>query len=185
MGTYLKPLKPEDVARIEIPLAEVLPAPAGGVDTGARPPDPPKGIGHHIKFPWAKEIKAVAIIPDFEVATAKARAVLPEQYPRADVVRYEPPDVCYSSRLQHALTALLLDFQPPTHSASSSSTGPVSARPGPDIPRDAGQTAPALPSNTDPWAIGDCPVHDAKHAAGASGRLSVWGGTDDSGAGYE
>lgn len=87
VGTYLKPLKPEDVARIEIPLAEVLPAPAGGVDTGARPPDPPKGIGHHIKFPWAKEIKAVAIIPDFEVATAKARAVLPEQYPRADVVR--------------------------------------------------------------------------------------------------
>lgn len=86
MGTYLKPLTPEDVARVEIPLAEVLPAPAGGVDTGIRPPNPPHGIGHHIKFPWAKEIKAVAIIPDFEVATAKARAVLPAQYPRQDVV---------------------------------------------------------------------------------------------------
>ncbi|KAG8168722.1 hypothetical protein KVR01_001471 [Diaporthe batatas] len=85
VGTYLKPLAPEDVARIEIPLAEVLPSPAGGVDTGARPPDPPRGIGHHIKFPWAKEIKAVAIIPDFEVATAKARAVLPAEYPRPDV----------------------------------------------------------------------------------------------------
>lgn len=86
VGTYLKPLTPEDVARIEIPLAEVLPAPAGGVDTGARPPDPPVGIGHHIKFPWAKEIKAVAIIPEFEVATAKARAVLPAEYSRQDVV---------------------------------------------------------------------------------------------------
>lgn len=85
VGTYLKPLKPEDVARTEIPLSEVLPAPAGGVDTGIQPPDPPHGIGHHIKFPWAKEIKAVAIIPEFEVATAKARAVLPAQYPRADV----------------------------------------------------------------------------------------------------
>lgn len=90
MGTYLKPLAPEDVARIEIPLAEVLPSPAGGIDTGARPPAPPKGIGHHIKFPWAKEIKAVAIIPDFEVATAKARAVLPAQYPRQDVVSLLP-----------------------------------------------------------------------------------------------
>lgn len=39
-----------------------------------------------MKFPWAKEIKAIAIIPDFEVATAKAREVLPSSYTRADVV---------------------------------------------------------------------------------------------------
>lgn len=89
MGTYLNPLKPEDVARTEIPLSEVLPEPAGGVDTGIKPPEPPHGIGHHIKFPWAPEIKAVAIIPEFEVATHKARGVLPAQYPRADVV--SPP----------------------------------------------------------------------------------------------
>lgn len=76
----------EDTARIEIPLSEVLPAPAGGVDTGKKPPSPPVGIGHHIKFPWAKEIKAVAIIPDFVVPTHEARAVLPEKYPRPDVV---------------------------------------------------------------------------------------------------
>ncbi|PNH54739.1 hypothetical protein VD0002_g9962, partial [Verticillium dahliae] len=31
VGTYLRPLAPEDTQRIEIPLAEVLPAPAGGV----------------------------------------------------------------------------------------------------------------------------------------------------------
>ncbi|KAL8400476.1 hypothetical protein RB594_000750 [Gaeumannomyces avenae] len=85
VGTYLNPLKPEDVARTEIPLSEVLSAPAGGVDTGDAPPEPPHGIGHHIKFPWAKEIKAVAIIPDFEVPTALAREVLPPQYPRSDV----------------------------------------------------------------------------------------------------
>lgn len=85
VGTYLKPLSPEDVARVEIPLSEVLPAPAGGVDTGERPPEPPHGIGHHIKFPWCKEIKAVAIIPKFSVPTAKAREVLPTHYPRQDV----------------------------------------------------------------------------------------------------
>lgn len=39
-----------------------------------------------MKFPWAKEIKAIAIIPQFEVATAKARSVLPTDYSRADVV---------------------------------------------------------------------------------------------------
>jgi len=86
VGTYLKPLTPEDVARKEIPLSEVLPAPQGGIDTGVKPPAPPHGIGHHIKFPWAPEIKAVAIIPEFEVPTAKAREVLPSQYPRPDVI---------------------------------------------------------------------------------------------------
>ncbi|SPN97352.1 probable homoserine kinase [Cephalotrichum gorgonifer] len=85
VGTYLKPLKPEDVARVEIPLAEVLPAPAGGVDTGEKPPEPPVGIGHRITFPWASEIKAIAVIPDFVVATHDARSVLPETYARADV----------------------------------------------------------------------------------------------------
>lgn len=39
-----------------------------------------------MKFPWAKEIKAIAIIPHFEVATAEARGVLPNEYSRADVV---------------------------------------------------------------------------------------------------
>lgn len=73
------------MARVEIPLSEVLPAPAGGEDTGKSPPVPPFGIGHHIKFPWSKEIKAIAIMPAFEVPTAKAREVLPTHYPRQDV----------------------------------------------------------------------------------------------------
>ncbi|PNH76509.1 hypothetical protein VD0001_g1079 [Verticillium dahliae] len=85
VGTYLRPLAPEDTQRIEIPLAEVLPAPAGGVDTGETPPAPPHGIGHHIKFPWAQEIKAIAIIPNFQVPTHLAREVLPPHYTRPDV----------------------------------------------------------------------------------------------------
>jgi hypothetical protein len=59
---------------------------AGDVDTGAKPPQPPHAIGRHIKFRWAPEIKAVAIIPQFEVPTHKAREVLPAEYPRTDVV---------------------------------------------------------------------------------------------------
>jgi homoserine kinase len=88
VGTYLNELDPEDMARIEIPLSEVLPAPAGGIDTGKKPPEPPVGIGHYKKFQWAKEIKAIAIIPDFEVPTAKARDALPKTYSRADVVSF-------------------------------------------------------------------------------------------------
>ena len=79
------PLKPEDAERIEVPLSEVLPSPAGGVDTGKKPPSPPYGIGHHIEFPWTPEIKAIAIVPEFVVPTAAARAVLPEKYARPDV----------------------------------------------------------------------------------------------------
>lgn len=86
VGTYLNDLSPEDTERKEIPLSEVLPEPAGGIDTGFNPPEPPIGIGHYMKFPWAKEIKAIAIIPRFEVSTAKARNVLPATYTRADVV---------------------------------------------------------------------------------------------------
>ena len=80
VGTYLNELQPEDVARKEIPLSEVLPAPAGGIDTGKRPPEPPIGIGHYRKFPWAKEIKAIAIIPHFMLPTANARGVLPQTH---------------------------------------------------------------------------------------------------------
>lgn len=86
VGSYLKELNPEDLKRREIPLAEVLPAPQGGEDTGLKPPVPPTNIGKHIRFPWAKEIKCIAIIPDFEVATADARKVLPTEYQKADVI---------------------------------------------------------------------------------------------------
>ncbi|OCL09672.1 phosphoribosylformylglycinamidine cyclo-ligase-like protein [Glonium stellatum] len=86
VGTYLNELAPEDLARLEIPLSEVLPEPAGGVDTGLQPPEPPHDIGHFKKFRWAPEIKCICIIPDFEVSTAKARDVLPAEYSRKDIV---------------------------------------------------------------------------------------------------
>ncbi|KAF2119615.1 phosphoribosylformylglycinamidine cyclo-ligase-like protein [Lophiotrema nucula] len=86
VGTYLNELSPEDTERLEIPLSEVLPEPAGGVDTGLQPPQPPHNIGHFKKFRWAPEIKCICIIPDFEVSTAKARAVLPETYSRKDTI---------------------------------------------------------------------------------------------------
>lgn len=86
VGSYLKELDPQEMARKEIPLAEVLPEPAGGEDTGLQPPEPPVGIGSYIKYGWAKEVKAIAIIPDFEVATADSRKVLPRNYEAKDIV---------------------------------------------------------------------------------------------------
>ena len=86
VGTYLSELSAEATSRKEIPLSEVLPEPAGGEDTGLSPPEPPIGIGHYKRFNWAPEIKAIAIIPSFEVSTAKARDVLPTSYTRADLV---------------------------------------------------------------------------------------------------
>jgi homoserine kinase len=82
----LNELRPEDLAWKEIPLSEVLASPAGGIDTGKKPPKPPVAIGHCHKFQWAQEIKAIAIIPDFQVLTADARRVLPQGYARPDVV---------------------------------------------------------------------------------------------------
>ena len=86
VGTYLKELRSEDMARKEIPLSEVLPEPAGGIDTGENPPLPPIGIGHYHRFTWSPAIKAIAVIPDFKVDTAKAREVLPGRYSTKDVV---------------------------------------------------------------------------------------------------
>jgi homoserine kinase len=86
VAAYLNELDPKDTERVEIPLSEVLPEPAGGVDTGIKPQEPPYNIGHYKKFKWAPEIKCIAIIPDFEVATAEARKVLPEMYSRKDLI---------------------------------------------------------------------------------------------------
>jgi homoserine kinase len=85
VGTYLNELDPADMERLEIPLSEVL-SNVGGIDTGLKPPEPPFNIGHYHKFRWAKEIRCIAIVPDFEVATAKAREVLPSTYTRPDIV---------------------------------------------------------------------------------------------------
>ncbi|KAG8834307.1 hypothetical protein FRC17_009215 [Serendipita sp. 399] len=88
VGSYLRELDESSTAAASVPLAEVLPEypPDAGEDWGRDPPLPPTGIGHYVRFPWAQEIKAIAIIPQFELSTAKARAALPDSYSRKDVV---------------------------------------------------------------------------------------------------
>jgi len=90
VGSYLKELDEADAAAASVPLSEVLPEypPDAGEDWGLDPPAPPLGIGHFVRFGWSESIKAVAIIPRFELSTAKAREVLPLQYSRKDLVRY-------------------------------------------------------------------------------------------------
>lgn len=86
VGSYLRDLSATEMERKEIPLSEVLPEPAGGADTGLVPPVPPHDIGRHIKYDWCKEVKCIAIIPDFEVSTAKSRGVLPTAYTAKDMI---------------------------------------------------------------------------------------------------
>jgi homoserine kinase len=89
VGSYLRELDPSATQAASVPLSEVLPEypPDAGPDWGRDPPLPPVGIGHYVRFGWAQEIRAVAIIPRFELSTATAREVLPQSYSRKDVVR--------------------------------------------------------------------------------------------------
>ncbi|TFK30695.1 homoserine kinase [Coprinopsis marcescibilis] len=88
VGSYLKELDEQASEAASVPLSEVLPEypPDAGEAWGLNPPVPPFGIGHYIRFRWAESIKAIAIIPRFELSTAKARDVLPTQYSRKDLV---------------------------------------------------------------------------------------------------
>lgn len=86
VGSYLRDLTASEMERKEIPLSEVLPEPAGGHNTGLVPPIPPHDIGRHIKYDWCKKVHCVAIIPDFEVSTAKSRGVLPSAYTAKDII---------------------------------------------------------------------------------------------------
>ncbi|KAF9358941.1 hypothetical protein BGX26_000547 [Mortierella sp. AD094] len=80
VASFLRELEPEELEPSSIPRSE--PTRNGA----AQPPTPVTDIGHYIQLGWAKEIKAIAVIPDFEVATEDARAVLPNTYERADVI---------------------------------------------------------------------------------------------------
>lgn len=88
VGSYLRELDPVAAQAADVPLSEVLPEfpPDAGPEWGLDPPVPPQGIGHYVRFGWAPEIRAVAIIPRFELSTAKAREVLPTSYSRKDLV---------------------------------------------------------------------------------------------------
>ncbi|KAF8321762.1 homoserine kinase [Clavulina sp. PMI_390] len=88
IGSYLRELDEAATQAASVPLSEVLPEypPEAGPQWGRDPPNAPLGIGHFVRFPWAPEIKAVAIIPQFELSTSKARDVLPNEYSRKDLV---------------------------------------------------------------------------------------------------
>lgn len=88
VGSYLLELSGEDAATAQVPLSEVLPEYPADASAlwGYNPPTPPHGIGHYIRFGWAKEIKVIAIVPQFEVLTAEARRVLPDTYSKKDLV---------------------------------------------------------------------------------------------------
>lgn len=91
VGSYLRELDSVATEAASVPLSEVLPEypPDADENWGKDPPTPPLGIGHFVKFGWAKEIRAIAIIPRFELSTAKARDVLPETYSRKDLVCFQ------------------------------------------------------------------------------------------------
>lgn len=88
VGSYLLQLSPQDEERRDVPLSEVIPEypPNASEAWGQNPHSPPHNIGHYIRFGWAPEIKVIAIIPDFQVSTAKARSVLPTTYSKSDLI---------------------------------------------------------------------------------------------------
>jgi homoserine kinase len=88
VGSYLRELDDAATEAASVPLSEVLPEypPDAGEQWGLDPPVPPVGIGHYVRFGWSESIKALAIIPRFELSTARAREVLPLQYSRKDLV---------------------------------------------------------------------------------------------------
>ncbi|KAI8809234.1 GHMP kinase [Cladochytrium replicatum] len=49
-------------------------------------PTPPPGLGSFVNLPCSHRVKAVVVIPHFEVSTKLAREVLPKSYSRSDAV---------------------------------------------------------------------------------------------------
>ncbi|KAJ1017805.1 hypothetical protein NDA16_005122 [Ustilago loliicola] len=88
VGSYLLELSPSDEERRDVPLSEVIPEypPNASSSWGQNPPSPPHNIGHYIRFGWSPQIKVIAIIPDFQVSTALARAALPSSYSKQDLI---------------------------------------------------------------------------------------------------
>ncbi|KAL9577896.1 MAG: hypothetical protein Q9212_006075 [Teloschistes hypoglaucus] len=107
VGTYLAELDPEDMARKEIPLSEVLPSPAGGIDTGLKPPIPPQGLGSYMRFPWSPAIKAVVIIPDFGQSPPDPELI----YSGMQDAIHQP----YRKELIPGLAEILQSVKPKTH----------------------------------------------------------------------
>ncbi|CAN3361540.1 homoserine kinase [Diutina catenulata] len=85
VGSYLPQLDKDDTAAKSVPLEYILPKPSTPKELVVSTP-PPFQIGEYVKYPWNPKIKAVCIVPNFEVSTDDSRAVLPENYERADII---------------------------------------------------------------------------------------------------
>lgn len=72
--TFLNELKPEDMARRDIPKSEIIPDNIAQ-EINEKPSKPPAGIAHYRRLPFARAIKAVTIIPDFEVPSSDACSI--------------------------------------------------------------------------------------------------------------
>ena len=164
VGSYLRELDAAATEAASVPLSEVLPEypPDAGEDWGMDPPQPPLGIGHFVRFGWAGSIKALAIIPRFELSTATARSVLPDHYSRKDLVRPLPitylivPPCSFGGRsggsgLQHAATG-----------GSDDRARAIPTRSGAHLRSNEGPRPPTLPKNS-----GECviPLHPTPRAA--------------------
>ncbi|ORX56882.1 homoserine kinase [Hesseltinella vesiculosa] len=80
VASYLRELSPEDMKGIpeSESFLDVIPNKVS--------PQPPVGIAHHIRLNWNKDIKCIAIVPQFKVATVEARAVVPTTFDRQDMI---------------------------------------------------------------------------------------------------
>lgn len=85
VGLYLNELSPLETEAKSVPLEHILPeasTPLEQYETRA----PPQHIGQYLQYNWNRKIRCVAVVPDFQVKTDDARAVLPQQYEKADII---------------------------------------------------------------------------------------------------
>lgn len=85
VGSYLNELSPEETEAKSVPLEHILPKESTPAENYERR-QPPNSIGQYLKYNWNHQIRCVTIIPQFEVKTDDARAVLPESYNKEDIV---------------------------------------------------------------------------------------------------
>ena len=79
----------DDIAQKDELWDKVIPASNMELEFRQRPEKLSTSIGLCHSLQWAKEIKALVVIPDFEVPTSEARAALPPKYSGRDAVRQE------------------------------------------------------------------------------------------------
>ncbi|KAG7661531.1 THR1 [[Candida] subhashii] len=85
IGSYLNEMELEHMEHKNVPLECILPRPSTPQDMIVSK-QPPMNIGEYLQYDWCKKIKCVTVIPNFELSTDSARAVLPESYNREDIV---------------------------------------------------------------------------------------------------